>query len=127
MTREDISAILFEAKKFESAVYVDSRPPYPEEIVRRPYPTNYTPSIFPKYGGMTKNARKHIRRYVDVLTTHSHDHELRLGEFSKSLEGHAFTWYTSLAPGSVLSWNDLATQFMEKLFALEEKLTLVNL
>ena len=97
----------------ESAVYVDTRPPYPEEIAGKPYLANYTPPLFPKYDGITRNVKEHIRQYVDVLTAHSHDHELRLREFSKSLEGCAFTWYTSLAPGSVLSWNDLATQFMK--------------
>nr|POE75237.1 hypothetical protein CFP56_14272 [Quercus suber] len=50
---EDISAILFEAKKLESAVYVDTR---------LSHPTNYTPPIFPKYDGMIGNAREHIRR-----------------------------------------------------------------
>nr|POE89448.1 hypothetical protein CFP56_01804 [Quercus suber] len=114
-------------KKMESAIYVDTRPPYPEEIAGKPYPASYTPFIFLKYDGITRNAREHIRRYVDALTTHAYDHELRLKEFSKSLEGRAFTWYTSLAPGSVLSWNDLATQFMKKFFALEENLTLSDL
>ena len=92
-----------------SAVYVDTRPPYPEEIVGKPYLANYTPPIFPKYDGMIGNAREHIRRYVDALTAHSHDHKLRLREFSKSLKGRAFTWYASLTLGSVLSWKDLAT------------------
>ena len=127
MTKEDISAILFEAKKLESAVYVDTRPPYPEEIAGRSYPANYTPPIFPKYEGMIENAREHIWRYVDALTAHSHDHKLRLREFSKSLEGSAFIWYTSFASRLVLSWNDLATQFMKKSFVLEEKLTLLYL
>ena len=118
---------MFKAKKLESVVYIYTRPPYPKEIAGRPYPTNYTPPFFPKYDGMTWNARKHIRRYVDVLIAHSYDHELRLREFSKSLEGLTFTWYTSLAPGSVLSWKDLAMQFMKKFFALDEKHTLSNL
>lgn len=46
---------------------------------------------------------------------------------SKSLEGRAFTWYTSLLLGSVLSWNDTATQFMKKFFTMDEKLTLLDL
>lgn len=74
-----------------------------------------------------RNARKHIRRYIDALTADSHDYELRLWEFAKSLEDRAFTWYTSLAPRSVLSWNDMATQFMKKFFAFEEKLKFSNL
>nr|POE89673.1 hypothetical protein CFP56_38061 [Quercus suber] len=76
----------------ESVVYVDTRPPYPEEIARKPYPANYMPPLFPKYDGITGNTREHIRQYVDALTDHSHDHELRFREFSKSLEGQAFTW-----------------------------------
>nr|POE59760.1 hypothetical protein CFP56_61797 [Quercus suber] len=76
----------------ESPVYVDIKPPpYPEEIAGKLYPANYTSPIW--------NAREHIRQYVNVLTAHSYEHKLRLKEFSKSLEGRAFTWYTSLAPG----------------------------
>ena len=87
MTKEDIHVILFEAKKMECVVYVDTRLLYPEEIAGKPYPANYTPLIFPKYDGITGNARERIRRYVDALIAHSHDHKLRLKEFSKSLEG----------------------------------------
>lgn len=82
-------------------------------MARKPYLANYTPPIFPKYDDMIGNAKEHIRRYVDALTAHFHDHEydheLRLMGFSKSLEGRAFTWYTRLLPGLVLSWNDMAT------------------
>ena len=109
LTREDIAAILLEARKAKSPAYIDTRPPYPKKIARKSYPTNYTTPIFPKYDGMAGNAKQHIIRYVDVVTAHSHNHELRLREFSKSLEGCAFTWYTSLSPGPVLSWNDMAT------------------
>ena len=61
LTREDIHAILFEAKKMESAVYVDTRPPYLEEIVGKPYLANYTPPKFLKYNGITGNARENIK------------------------------------------------------------------
>lgn len=54
-------------------------------MARRSYPTNYTPPIFPKYDGLVGNAREHTKRYIDALTAHSHDHELRLREFSKIL------------------------------------------
>nr|POF03727.1 hypothetical protein CFP56_06646 [Quercus suber] len=74
------------AKKVKSTVYINTRPPYPEEVAGRLYPVNYTPPIFPKYDVMAGNARVHIKRCVDALMTHSHDHELRLREFSKSLE-----------------------------------------
>ena len=82
---------MFEAKKAKSTFYVNTRPPYSKEVARKPYPVNYTPPIFPKYDGIAGNAREHIRRYVDALTAHSYDHELRLSELSKSLECCAFT------------------------------------
>lgn len=90
-----------------------------EEVARKPYPANYMPLIFPKYDGVARNAKEHIRRYVDSLMAHSHDHELRLREFFESLEGCACTWYTSLSLGSVVSWNDMASQFMKKFFTLD--------
>ena len=85
MTRENIHAIMFEAKKMESVVYVDIWPSSHEEIVGKPYHANYTPPIFPKYDGITGNTREHIKRYVDTLTAHTHDYEPRFREFSKSL------------------------------------------
>nr|POF08006.1 hypothetical protein CFP56_55320 [Quercus suber] len=49
-----------QAKKLENAVYVDTRPPYPEEIAGKPYPVGYTPLIFPKVakGYLVIKARK---------------------------------------------------------------------
>ena len=71
---------------------------------------------------MIGNAKEHIRRYIDALIAHSHDQELRLREFFKSLEGQAFTWYTCLLPRSFLSWNDMVIQFMKKFSTLDERL-----
>ena len=68
------------------------RPLYLEEMAKKPYLANYNPHIFLTYDSMIRNAREHIRRYVDALMAHSHDHELRLREFSKSLEGQAFSF-----------------------------------
>ena len=102
LTREDIIAILLETRKTDSFAYINMRSPYPEEMARKPYCASYTPPIFPNYNDMIGNAREHIRRYMDALTAHSHDHELWLKEFSKSMEGQAFTWYASLLLRSVL-------------------------
>lgn len=83
LTREDIATILLKARKAESSVYIDTRPSYPEEVAKKPYPANFTSLIFLKYDGVAGNAKEHIQRYVDSLTAHFHDHELRLKEFSK--------------------------------------------
>ena len=57
---------MFIAKKAESTVYVNTRPPYFEEVAGKRYPINYTSPIFPKYDRMVGNTREHIRRYVDA-------------------------------------------------------------
>lgn len=82
---------MLEARKGETSIYIDTWPPSPKKMARKPYPTNYTPFILPKYDGMVGNVREHIMRYVDALTADSHDHKLRLREFSKSLKDQAFT------------------------------------
>lgn len=80
------TAIPLEARKAESSAYIDTRPYY-KEMARKPYLSNYTPLIFPKYDGMIGHVKEHIMRYIDALTAYSHNHELRLREFSKSLKG----------------------------------------
>ena len=71
--------------------YVDVRSPYPEVVARKPYPANYISPMFLKYDRRTSNAKEHVRCFVDTLTAHTHDHDLRMKEFSKSLEGRAFS------------------------------------
>lgn len=83
--------------------------------------------MFLKYDGKTCNAKEHVRGFVDALTVHSHDHDLRMKDFSKSLEGCTFSWYASLALGSVFGWSDLSTRFMKKFFAVDERVTVVDL
>ena len=68
-----------------------------------------------------------MRCFVDVLTAHSHDHDLRMKEFSKSFEGCTFSWYASLALGSRFGWNDLAMHFMKKLFPVDDRVTVADL
>ena len=53
--------------------------------------------------------------------------DLCLHEFSKSLDDRAYTWYTTLPPGSVKVWEDMVELFCGKYFQVEEKITLVNL
>ncbi|OMP00330.1 reverse transcriptase [Corchorus capsularis] len=65
--------------------------------------------------------------YVTKDQLQSLDDDLKLKEFSKSLTGKAYTWYVNLIPGSIESWNQMCTQFGEKFFPTQEKLTLIDL
>ncbi|CAL8163040.1 unnamed protein product [Prunus armeniaca] len=64
---------------------------------------------------------------VDFLGLNTGDYNLRLQEFLKSLTDHAYTWYTTLAPGYVCSWEDLASRFCKKYFQHGERVTTTQL
>jgi hypothetical protein len=69
----------------------------------------------------------HVSKFIDSMGPYAGDGDLCIREFSKSLDDRAYTWYTTLRPGSVRSWDDMVEMFCEKYFQAEEKVTLVNL
>ncbi|KAI5335496.1 hypothetical protein L3X38_025629 [Prunus dulcis] len=71
--------------------------------------------------------KEHVNRFIDALGPHAGDYNLRFREFSKSITNHAYTWYTTLMPGSIRSWEDLASMFCKKYFQHEERVTTTQL
>jgi hypothetical protein len=69
----------------------------------------------------------HVSKFIDSMGPYVGKGDLCLREFSKSLDDRAYTWYTTLPPGSVRSWDDMVEMFCGKYFQAEEKVTLVNL
>ncbi|CAL9020554.1 unnamed protein product [Prunus brigantina] len=65
--------------------------------------------------------KKQALLYEHALGPHAGDYNLRLREFSKSLIDRAYTWYTTLAPGSMPS------RFCEKKFQHEVRVTTTQL
>uniref|UniRef100_A0A2N9EJD9 Uncharacterized protein n=1 Tax=Fagus sylvatica TaxID=28930 RepID=A0A2N9EJD9_FAGSY len=77
------------------------KPPYPAELLKQPYPEKYIAPTFSRFDGRKGSALVHISK--------------------------AYTWYTTLPPGSVKVWEDMVELFCGKYFQAEEKITLVNL
>uniref|UniRef100_A0A2N9H7Y4 RNA-directed DNA polymerase n=1 Tax=Fagus sylvatica TaxID=28930 RepID=A0A2N9H7Y4_FAGSY len=73
------------------------------------------------------SALVHISKFIDSMGAYAGNGDLCLREFSKSLDDRAYTWYTTLPPGSVKVWEDMVELFCGKYFQAEEKITLVNL
>uniref|UniRef100_A0A2N9GEB1 Integrase catalytic domain-containing protein n=1 Tax=Fagus sylvatica TaxID=28930 RepID=A0A2N9GEB1_FAGSY len=73
------------------------------------------------------SALVHISKFIDSMGAYVGNGDLCLREFSKSLDDRAYTWYTTLPPGSVKVWEDMVVLFCGKYFQAEEKITLVNL
>ena len=52
---------------------------------------------------------------------------LRVHLFSLSLIGTAFSWFSSLAPGSILNWNQLERKFHDHFYSGEAEVRLLDL
>jgi hypothetical protein len=103
------------------------KPPYPIELLKQPYPEKYVVPTFSHFDGRKGSALVHISKFIDSMGAYAGDGDLCLREFSKSLDDRAYTWYTTLPPGSVKTWEDMVELFCGKYFQAEEKVTLVNL
>uniref|UniRef100_A0A2N9IF38 Retrotransposon gag domain-containing protein n=1 Tax=Fagus sylvatica TaxID=28930 RepID=A0A2N9IF38_FAGSY len=77
------------------------RPPYPTELLKQPYLEKYIVPTFSRFDDRKGSALVHISK--------------------------AYTWYTTLPPGSIKTWEDMVELFCGKYFQAEEKITLVNL
>uniref|UniRef100_A0A2N9G4R5 RNA-directed DNA polymerase n=1 Tax=Fagus sylvatica TaxID=28930 RepID=A0A2N9G4R5_FAGSY len=85
------------------------------------------PRLFVRKPPYPADALVHISKFVDSMGAYAGNGDLCLREFSKSLDDRAYTWYTTLPPGSVKVWEDMVELFCGKYFQAEEKITLVNL
>ncbi|KAJ1399321.1 Retrotransposon gag domain [Sesbania bispinosa] len=95
-------------------------------VLMAPYPSGYQPPTFRKFDG-TESTREHLMSFLDDLGVHIDNANLRLKEFSKSLSGRAFTWYSKLRPSSIKAWEELAVEFCSKFLEEEGVLHIMDL
>uniref|UniRef100_A0A2N9EPF1 Reverse transcriptase domain-containing protein n=1 Tax=Fagus sylvatica TaxID=28930 RepID=A0A2N9EPF1_FAGSY len=93
----------------------------------QPYPEKYVVTTFSCFDGRKGSALVHISKFIDSMGAYAGNGDLCLREFSKSLDDRAYTWCTTLPPGSVKTWEDMVKLFCGKYFQAKEKITLVNL
>ena len=61
------------------------QPPYPLELLNKPYPKNYEIPTFSLFDGRKGSALEHVSKFLDAMGPHVGDSNLCLREFSKSL------------------------------------------
>ena len=101
------------------------RSSYSLRILSKPYPEIYEPRTF--VDGRRGSTVEHVSKFIDTLGPYATDEDLCLREFSKSLCDRAYTWYTSLKPESIPTWDDIVDVFCTKYFHREETVTLATL
>jgi hypothetical protein len=82
--------------------------PYPSRFDWAPSPANFRLPDFVKFSGEdSMSTREHVSQYLAQLGEASYSEALAVRMFPLSLTGTAFSWFASLAPGSINSWLDL--------------------
>ncbi len=71
-------------------------------------------------GNTTEDPNVHITNFLEVCGTFNYNREaeeaMRLRVFPYSLRDRAKAWLQSLQPGSITTWNQLASKFLAKYF-----------
>ena len=70
---------------------------------------------------------EHVSRFIHTIDPYAGDKELSLREFAKSLVDSAYTWYTTLRPESIKTWDEMMEKFCTKYYSGEDKITFQNL
>ena len=80
-----------------------------------------------KFDGRKGNPREHIVSYIDDLGKYVDDENLRLREFSKSLNDKAYSWFVNLPANSIKNWAELVNAFCTKIFIAAPKVEIADL
>ena len=93
-----------------------------------PYPTRWRIPNFIKFSGDDNwSTWEHINQYVAQLGEASSSNALRVCLFSLSLTGTAFSWFSSLSPNLVRTWNELEQKFHDHFYIGENAAKLIDL
>jgi len=102
--------------------------PYPDYFDYVPYPQCFRIPDFGKFNGVdNKTTREHISQYLALLGEARNSDPIKVRLFPLSLTGTAFSWFSSLAPSSVLTWYHLEKKFHEHFYTGENELKLSHL
>jgi hypothetical protein len=86
--------------------------PYDPEFDKVPLPRGWCmPDLINFSGDDDRTTWEHISQYTAQLGEAGVYNALKVRLFSLSLTGTAFAWFSSLAPGSIISWDILERKF----------------
>ena len=91
--------------------------PYPGEFDLVSFPGGWCVPNFVKFSGDDNRAPwEHNDQYILQLGKAGFHESLRIRLFSLSLIGTTFFWFSSLAPNSIQSWNQLERKFHDHFY-----------
>src|ERR1044072_5361366 len=102
--------------------------PIVDYVMHTDLPRGYKVPKFTKFAGDTnESAVEHIARYLTEAGDIANNENLRIKYFPSSLTKNAFTWFTTLPPGSIDTWTLLERLFHEQFYMGQSKISLKEL
>jgi hypothetical protein len=102
--------------------------PYDPEFDRFPLPCGWRMPDLIKFSGYDdRTTWEHISQYTAQLGGAGVYNALKVHLFSLSLTGTAFAWFSSLAPGFIISWDMLERKFHDHFYSGSIQLKLMDL
>jgi len=93
-----------------------------------PYPADWRVPDFVKFSGDdNRSTWEHISQYIAQLGEAGSSKSLRVCLFSLSLTGTAFSWFSSLDPNSIHSWDELEQKFHDHFYSGDNETKLTDL
>ena len=131
LTHREIDAIFAEKiREFQMSLATPTlgyRKPYPTHYDTVPFPRGYQKPSFDKFDGLSGSPQEHLAHFYSACGETSQSDPLLVRQFVQSLKGSAFTWYTQLEPGSILTWDDMQRAFLAQFVSSKKKVTLMDL
>ena len=104
------------------------RRPYVDAFDLIPYPAGWRVPNFVKFSGDdNRSTWEHISQYIAQLGEVGSSKSLCVHMFSLSLTGTAFSWFSSLTPNSIRSWDDLEQKFYDHFYNEDNETKLIDL
>ena len=126
--REDLADMFKEKLGFVAGRSRLYRRPYVDAFDLIPYPTGWCVPNFVKYSGDdNRSTWEHISQYIAQLGEVSSSKSLCVRIFSLSLTGMAFSWFSSLSPNSIRSWDELEQKFHDHFYSGNNETKLTDL
>ena len=104
------------------------RRPYVDAFDLIPYPTGWRVPDFVKFSGDdNRSTWEHISQYFAQLGEVGSSKSLRVRMFSLSLTRMTFSWFSSLTPNSIRSWDELEQKYHNHFYSGDNETKLTDL
>ena len=115
--KEDLADMFKEKLGFVAGRSRLYRRPHVDAFDLIPYPASWRVSDFVKFGGDdNRSTWEHISQYIAQLGEVGYSKSLHVRMFSLSLTRTAFSWFSSLTPNSICSWDELKQKFHDHFY-----------